>query len=95
MKVLVELVAMLRALLRGTTTIHRDSAAAATSPTATRPRRTPSSPQIRRTAYQIYVVALLLANVGMVYVGGELLDLYVSAVELWAELARKHLELTL
>jgi hypothetical protein len=29
------------------------------------------------------------------YVGGELVDLYVSSIELWAELARKHLEITL
>lgn len=31
----------------------------------------------------------------LLWAAGELLDLYVSAVELWAELAQKHLELTL
>jgi hypothetical protein len=30
----------------------------------------------------------------LIWAAGELVDLYVSSVELWAELARKHLELT-
>jgi hypothetical protein len=30
----------------------------------------------------------------LIWEAGELVDLYVSSVELWAELARKHLELT-
>lgn len=37
----------------------------------------------------------LLAQLVLLWMAGELLDLFVSAVELWAELARKHLELTL
>lgn len=30
----------------------------------------------------------------VLWAAGELVDLYISSVELWAELARKHLELT-
>ena len=52
-------------------------------------------PTFWRAVWHLYVVVLVLINVVMVYVGGELVDLYVSSVELWAELARKHLELTL
>jgi hypothetical protein len=43
----------------------------------------------------VYVAALLLCNMWLAYAAGELVDLYISSVELWAELARKHLELTL
>jgi len=38
---------------------------------------------------------LLLCNLWFAYVAYEFLDLYISSVELWAELARKHLEITL
>jgi hypothetical protein len=41
------------------------------------------------------VVASLGVQVLLLWMVGEVIDLYVSAVELWAELARKHLELTL
>lgn len=37
----------------------------------------------------------LVAQLVLLWLAGELLDLFISAVELWAELARKHLELTL
>ena len=37
----------------------------------------------------------LVAQLVLLWLAGELLDLYVAAVELWADLARKHLELTL
>jgi hypothetical protein len=37
----------------------------------------------------------LLLQLVLLWLAGEILDLYVSAVELWAELARKHLELTM
>lgn len=43
------------------------------------------------TAVAVGMVAQLL----LLWLAGELVDLYVSSVELWAELARKHLELTL
>jgi hypothetical protein len=77
----------------GTTPLH---SAAADQP----PRRSgrvgiPSRAAMRRSALHVYVVALLIANALLVYIGGELVDLYISSVELWAELARKHLELTL
>lgn len=53
---------------------------------------------VRLHAYRIFTVLLLLAGAVAQLVAlwalGELVDLYVSAVELWAELARKHLELT-
>lgn len=95
MGTLVGLFITLRTLLRRAGTRDADSAAVVTSPMARRPRRVPSRQQMRRTAAQVYIVALLLANALLVYMGGELVDLYISVVELWAELARKHLELTL
>lgn len=71
------------------------SVAALRSPMAGRPRGLPSAAAIRRTIIHVYIAVLLLSNALLLYVGGELVDLYVSSVELWAELARKHLELTL
>lgn len=49
----------------------------------------------RALLWRVYVAALLLCNMWLAYAAGELVDLYISSVELWAELARKHLELTL
>lgn len=49
---------------------------------------------VRLRAHALFFVALL-CQIGILWAAGELLDLYVSAVELWTELARKHLELTL
>ena len=37
----------------------------------------------------------LVSQLVLLWLAGELVDLYVSAVELWSEMARKHLELTL
>lgn len=51
--------------------------------------------QARRVAIYTLMLVGLAVQVGLVWLAGELVDLYVSAVELWAELARKHLELTL
>jgi len=56
------------------------------------PSRLPRAASI--AASLLWLVGLAL-QVWMVWAAGELLDLYVSAVELWAELARKHLELSL
>jgi hypothetical protein len=42
----------------------------------------------------VIITALVLQAV-LIYVAGELIDLSISLMELWAELARKHLELTL
>lgn len=44
---------------------------------------------------RVLLVMGIISQAVLIYAAGELLDLYVSAVELWAELARKHLELTL
>jgi hypothetical protein len=52
-------------------------------------------PRWRSLAAYLPVIVGLAVQVVLLWVAGELLDLYVSAVELWAELARKHLELTL
>jgi hypothetical protein len=49
---------------------------------------------VRLRASLLFLVAIVV-QVVVLYIAGELVDLYVSAVELWAELARKHLELTL
>lgn len=47
--------------------------------------------------WAVFVVwgASIVVQCLLLWAAGELLDLYVSAVELWAELANKHLELTL
>lgn len=49
---------------------------------------------VRLRGHALFLVALV-CQIGILWAAGELVDLYVSAVELWAELARKHLELTL
>ena len=48
-----------------------------------------------RTAGRLLLLMALVGQLVLLWLAGELVDLYVSAVELWAELARKHLELTL
>ena len=55
-------------------------------------------PFVRLHAYR-FVLWLLLASAAAaqlvaLYALGELIDLCISLMELWAELARKHLELT-
>lgn len=49
---------------------------------------------VRLRVHALFVLALV-CQIAILWAAGELIDLYVSAVELWAELARKHLELTL
>ena len=51
-------------------------------------------PLVSRILTWAAVVAGIGAQLLLLWLAGELVDLYVSAVELWAELARKHLELT-
>jgi len=53
------------------------------------------NPLARRILWHIYAAALVITNIWLAHVAGELLDLYISSVELWAELAEKHLEITL
>lgn len=65
------------------------------SPKTGQPR--PSRPAASWRAWLVPTLSLLglVLQLVLVWLAGELVDLYVSAVELWAELARKHLELTL
>lgn len=49
----------------------------------------------RRLLWHVYAALLVLTNIWLAWLAGELLDLYISAVELWTEMAQKHLELTL
>lgn len=49
---------------------------------------------VRLRVHALFFVALV-CQIGVLAVAAELVDLYVSSVELWAELARKHLEITL
>jgi hypothetical protein len=49
----------------------------------------------RRLLWHVYAAGLILCNLWLAWVAGELLDLYISAVELWTEMATKHLELTI
>lgn len=48
----------------------------------------------RMSTYLVIAVGLSLQLV-LLWLAGELLDLYISAVELWTELATKHLEIVL
>jgi len=50
---------------------------------------------IRRWAPLVLVCLSLVVQAVLVYVTAELVDLCISLMELWAELARKHLEITL
>jgi hypothetical protein len=95
MKTLVWFLGALKTMCFPAGTVDPHSAAVVKSPTARRPRRVPTRLQIRRTIFHVYVVVLVISNGLLLYVGGELVDLYVSSIELWAELARKHLEITL
>lgn len=65
------------------------------SPTASRASRALTGKRSRRLATVAAVLLSLLVQAVLLWLAGELVDLYVSAVELWAELARKHLEITL
>ena len=51
-------------------------------------------PLVTRIITYTAIAAGMGAQLLLLWLAGELVDLYVSAVELWAELARKHLELT-
>lgn len=76
-------------------TLWLRTAAGLKSPTAGRPQRVRRR---RRWAHLAGGVVLGLGLVGQMvalWLVGEAIDLYIAAVELWAELARKHLEITL
>jgi len=51
-------------------------------------------PAVISPSYLVLLLGLLV-QVLLLFLAGELLDLYVSAVELWEVLARKHLEIVL
>ena len=58
-------------------------------------RRPILSPAAKRgLAYAALILGLVVQLV-LLWLLGELIDLAISLMELWAELARKHLELTL
>lgn len=48
-----------------------------------------------RVATTLLLAVGLGAQLGLLWMAAELLDLVVGVMELWVELARKHLELTL
>lgn len=52
---------------------------------------------VRRRQYLLFGLWLLglLCQALLLWLAGELLDLFISAVELWVELATKHLEIVL
>jgi hypothetical protein len=54
-----------------------------------------SSDSTRRTAYLALVVLGLVAQGALLLTVAYLCDLALSLMELWADLARKHLEITL
>lgn len=73
-------------ILRWAVSVFWLRVAAALPPMSTRPLRLATS---------LLIVLGLMGQLVLLWLAGEMLDLYVSAVDLWAELARKHLELTL
>jgi hypothetical protein len=54
-----------------------------------------SQPRVRRTLHACLIVLGLAVQGMMLLTAAYLIDLAVSLMELWTELARKHLELTL
>jgi hypothetical protein len=54
-----------------------------------------AAPRARATAHTILLLVGLVGQALLLLMGAYLVDLSVSLMELWAELARKHLELTL
>lgn len=53
------------------------------------------SASVRRSAYLVVVLVGLMGQAVLLLTAAYLIDLSVSLMELWAELARKHLEITL
>lgn len=53
------------------------------------------SPRLRATLWVCSLVVGIVGQVVLVLITSYLIDLAISLMELWAELARKHLELTL
>lgn len=53
------------------------------------------APLVRTTAARVLLLVGLVMQVVLLLVLGYMVDLCISLMELWAELARKHLELTL
>lgn len=52
------------------------------------------SPAVRELLMRLLLLLGLLVQVVLLFVAGYLIDLGISLMELWAELARRHLELT-
>jgi hypothetical protein len=57
-------------------------------------RGVPAGGRCRRYLVAGAVVLTLVIEAVMIYLLAELVDLSISLMELWAELARKHLEIT-
>lgn len=53
------------------------------------------NPRARQMATLIMLLVGLLVQLGLVLLAGYLVDLSLSLMDLWVELARKHLELTM
>jgi hypothetical protein len=65
------------------------------SPTVARAVAVSKSPHARQLAAIVLLVAGLLLQLLLVLVVAYLIDLSISLMDLWVELARKHLEITL
>lgn len=53
------------------------------------------SPRVRRLCILLGALVGLVVQAGLILTAAYLVDLSLSLMELWADLARKHLELTL
>lgn len=60
-----------------------------------RHQRAHRASQVRRWIPLVVLCLSLVVQGVLLYIMGELIDLCISLMELWAELARKHMELTL
>ena len=69
--------------------------AALLAPKEERPHRAVKPRRWRRHLPLIVFCLSLVVQAVLIWLLGELVDLCISLMELWAELARKHLELTL
>lgn len=65
------------------------------TPTAARAVALSKSPRARQLATIVLLLAGLIVQLLLVLVVSYLIDLSISLMDLWVELARKHLELTL
>lgn len=74
---------------------NSDEVAATYAPIWLRPLLRLQSARVRTLVASLMILLGLAGQIVLLWAAAELLDLALSLMELWAELARKHLEITL